>query len=147
MSSSNISEDWTRFAKKQIISIGAKRRRIRDSEEEDDEAVAYRDVASSDEEEEGRTSAFEERKTRLRSEERPHTTTRKNKNKNKNKSECAQPAAVREATPATEHAPPPPATLDDNPDGAVTSESAKKTRRLLPQLSTITPMVLSLPKA
>lgn len=56
----NISEDWTRFGKKQILSIGKKRQRIYDEDEAIDVAVGYDD--SSSDGEEGRTSAVKEKK-------------------------------------------------------------------------------------
>ena len=60
-SGENISEDWTRFGKKQILSIGKKRQRLHEDDEEHIEA-AVSDNSSSDDEEEGRTSAVREKK-------------------------------------------------------------------------------------
>ena len=60
----NISEDWTRFGKKQILSIGKKRQRFHDEEDEIvDEGVGY---DSSSDEEEGRTSAVREKARKVR---------------------------------------------------------------------------------
>jgi hypothetical protein len=61
-------EDWTRFGKRQILSVGSKKRH-RHHDDDDDEILAV-DVAaggdgsSSDEEDQGRTSAVREKKRR-----------------------------------------------------------------------------------
>jgi hypothetical protein len=63
----NVSEDWTRFGKRQILSVGSKKRHRH--HDDDDEILAV-DVAaggdgsSSDEEDQGRTSAVREKKRR-----------------------------------------------------------------------------------
>jgi hypothetical protein len=65
----NVSEDWTLFGKRQILSVGSKKRH-RHHDDDDDEILAV-DVAaggdgsSSDEEDQGRTSAVREKKRRI----------------------------------------------------------------------------------
>mmetsp|Transcript_8615 Transcript_8615/g.19358 ORF Transcript_8615/g.19358 Transcript_8615/m.19358 type:complete len:321 (-) Transcript_8615:100-1062(-) len=56
-----VSEDWTRFGKKQILSIGKKRQQIHEDDEIVDEVVD-----SSSDEEEGRTSAVKEKTRKVR---------------------------------------------------------------------------------
>lgn len=61
-------EDWTRFGKRQILSVGSKKRH-RHHDDDDDEILAVDvpaggDGSSSDEEEQGRTSAVREKKRR-----------------------------------------------------------------------------------
>ncbi|KAL7528411.1 hypothetical protein ACHAXR_002435 [Thalassiosira sp. AJA248-18] len=67
----NISQDWTRFGKKQILSIGNKKgQRIHDGEDDDDIVGGIADAGdenhSSSDEEEGRTSAVKEKKRKIR---------------------------------------------------------------------------------
>lgn len=59
-------DDWTRFGKRQILSIGSKKRHLHHDDEDDDVAdpVTRNDDTSSDEEDGGRTSAIQERKTK-----------------------------------------------------------------------------------
>lgn len=60
--SENVSEDWTKSIKKQILNVGRKRRHdnIYGAEDDDDDNAA--DDNSSSDEEEGRTTAVKERK-------------------------------------------------------------------------------------
>ena len=60
----NVSEDWTKSIKKQILSVGKKRRHdnIYDQEDDDDDAADNNYHESSSDEEEGRTTAVKERK-------------------------------------------------------------------------------------
>mmetsp|Transcript_1239 Transcript_1239/g.2839 ORF Transcript_1239/g.2839 Transcript_1239/m.2839 type:complete len:265 (+) Transcript_1239:110-904(+) len=59
MGRTNISEDWTAFGRKQILSVGKKRQRLHDADEDSADGNA-----SSSDEEEGRTSAVRERRTK-----------------------------------------------------------------------------------
>lgn len=59
----NVSEDWTRFGKKQILSIGKKKQQIHDEVDEEEVDGHY----SSSDEEEGRTSAVKEKTKKVRS--------------------------------------------------------------------------------
>ena len=63
----NVSEDWTRFGKRQILSVGGKKRHRHHDDDDEllaDDAAAGGDGSSSDEEDRGRTSAVRERKRR-----------------------------------------------------------------------------------
>ena len=59
----NISEDWTKFGKRQILSIGNKKRHNQHDDIEEDDNIDIGNESSSDEEE-GRTSAVREKKKR-----------------------------------------------------------------------------------
>lgn len=62
-SSEHVSEDWTKTIKKQILSVGKKRRHDNfHGDDDDDDDVADNDDSSSSDEEEGRTTAVKERK-------------------------------------------------------------------------------------
>jgi hypothetical protein len=54
-------DNWTRFGKRQILSIGSKKRHLH-HDDDDDDPVRRNDDSSSDEEDGGRTSAIKERK-------------------------------------------------------------------------------------
>ena len=63
----NVSEDWTRFGKRQILSVGGKKRHRHHDDDDEllaDDAAAGGDGSSSDEEDQGRTSAVREKKRR-----------------------------------------------------------------------------------
>ena len=62
--SENVSEDWTKSIKKQILSVGKKRRHdnIYGEDDDDDDAADNNHDNSSSDEEEGRTTAVKERK-------------------------------------------------------------------------------------
>ena len=60
-------DDWTWFGKRQILSIGSKKRHLHHDDVDDDDVadpVKRNDDTSSDEEDGGRTSAIKERKTK-----------------------------------------------------------------------------------
>lgn len=61
-----MSEDWTRFGKKQILSIGKKRQRLHDEEDDEIDVSGGHEYNSSSDEEEGRTSAVKEKKRKVR---------------------------------------------------------------------------------
>jgi len=62
-SEANVSEDWTKNIKKQILSVGKKRSYVADYGDDDDAGGLDNGYnSSSDEEEEGRTTAVKERK-------------------------------------------------------------------------------------
>lgn len=62
----HISEDWTRFGKRQILSIGKKRQQIHDDDDEIADEMQEDGHDSSSDEEEGRTSAVREKKRKVR---------------------------------------------------------------------------------
>ncbi|KAL7531792.1 hypothetical protein ACHAWF_007045 [Thalassiosira exigua] len=67
MVAEKISEDWTRFGKKQILSIGKKRPWVHDEDDEFDNAQAQGEGGnSSSDDEEGRTSAVKEKRKKAR---------------------------------------------------------------------------------
>lgn len=127
-SDANVSEDWTKNIKKQILSVGKKRSYVADYGDDDDAGgldTGYN--SSSDDEEEGRTTAVKERKKKkarqtdvtpvltdgalVVEEANPTTTiasdtvtTKSKKKKKKGKKERAQeqqPQAVQDAEDAT----------------------------------------------
>ena len=107
-SDANVSEDWTKNIKKQILSVGKKRSYVADYGDEDDAGGLDNGYNSnSDDEEEGRTTAVKERKKKkgrptdvmpvlsdgdalLVEEANPITSTKPKKKKKKGKKERAQ---------------------------------------------------------